>query len=136
MSRRHPRESSHFREPFLTAMRLLRVTTAVDGSPADLADLARLAAGGSRDAQDRLLRALEGEMVALAYWKLRDVHSARDVVQDSMIEILRSIRNLEDPAQVRSWAMSIVSHNASDWARKRKLPARPEMPPSPADVDR
>ena len=132
----NPRRVSLFGELSSTGMRHLHVNTVVVGSPADLADLARLAAQGGRDAQDRLLRALEGEMVSLAYWKLKDVHFARDVVQESMIEIIRSIGQLHDPAQIRPWAMSIVSHNASDVTRKRGLPARAAKPRLEDDVDR
>jgi RNA polymerase sigma-70 factor (ECF subfamily) len=108
----------------------------VDGSRADLADLAGLAAQGGREAQDKLLRALEGEMISLAYWRLKDVHAAHDVVQESMIEIIRSIGKLDDPARVRPWAMSIVSHNATDAGRRGNPPARAGGPRSEADVDR
>lgn len=105
--------------------------------PFELQELVSLAVRGRQEALDHLLRLLEGELLAFAGWKVRDPHLARDVVQESLIEIARGIAGLDDPSRVRSWALSIVAHNAVDALRKRTPVApTPGREPDEVRIDR
>ena len=114
----------------------LHMSTPSFSGSCDLSDLADDARLGHREALESLLRALEGELVSLACWKLKDFHAAQDIVQETLLEITRAISRLEDPSRVRSWAMTILSHNLTDAVRRRNLLPPPLVEPSYTDQDR
>lgn len=50
---------------------------------------------------------------------LNDPDEARDAVQDAQIKAWRSLRQLRDPAQARTWFFSIVKNQCRSTMRKR-----------------
>jgi RNA polymerase sigma factor (sigma-70 family) len=48
-----------------------------------------------------------------------DENSCLDVVQDSMLKVLRSIRPMDSPQRVGAWSRSVVRSVAYDWLRRR-----------------
>ena len=49
-----------------------------------------------------------------------DTHEAHDVLQDTWLTIVRSLRSLEDPARFPAFAFRIVTRRAADHARRRR----------------
>ncbi|MCH8151836.1 MAG: RNA polymerase sigma factor [Planctomycetes bacterium] len=81
-----------------------------------------------------VLRCQSGEQKALeeliARWQPRLWRHARrltgrreaawDVLQETLLAIVRSLHRLDDPALFRTWAYRIATHKSADWMRKQQ----------------
>lgn len=53
-------------------------------------------------------------------WHLTgDTEASKEIVQDTWLEIVRTIRRLKQPQSFRGWAFRIVSNKATDWMRRQ-----------------
>ena len=75
---------------------------------------------GSKQALEALLTRWQEPLWRHAVRMTRDSSLADDVLQESLIAIVRQIRNLNDPARFRSWAYRIVTFKAADQIRSRQ----------------
>lgn len=82
-----------------------------------LAASARL---GDRSALNALARRWEKRLVRHAFRLTGDADLARDVAQDSWVDIARGIARLDDTAAFTAWAFRIVTRRAADAIRKAK----------------
>lgn len=82
------------------------------------------AQSGDRDAFDVLLRDVGPSLQRYVARVTGDAALADDVVQETLITIVRKLTWLSDPALFRPWAFRIASRNAFRHLRKR----RPEEP--------
>ena len=81
-----------------------------------------------------VLRCQSGEQKALepliARWQPRLWRHARrltgrrdaawDVLQETLLAIVRSLHRLDDPALFRTWAYRIATNKSADWTRKQQ----------------
>jgi RNA polymerase sigma-70 factor, ECF subfamily len=76
---------------------------------------------GDRDAFDALLRDIAPPLLRYATRVTGHVALAEDVVQETLIAIVRKIEWLNDPSLFRPWAYRIASRQAFRALKKRKL---------------
>jgi DNA-directed RNA polymerase specialized sigma24 family protein len=71
--------------------------------PITLEDLARRALEGDRDALDRLVHALQGDLFALALRMLWNREDAEDATQEILIRIVARLSQFEFRSRVKTW---------------------------------
>ncbi len=74
---------------------------------------------GDAEALAQLVLRWQASFRRHAWYLTQDSESARDVVQDAWVDIVRNIRRLREPASFRAWAFRIVSNKAADLIRQR-----------------
>ncbi|MGI9625994.1 MAG: RNA polymerase sigma factor [Longimicrobiales bacterium] len=79
---------------------------------------------GDRKAMHVLVRRWNPRLARFALRFVNDPDSARDVVQEAWIGIMRGLPRLKDPGRFRSWAYSIVANKARDWGRRQSRRSR------------
>lgn len=79
-----------------------------------------------------IIRAQQGERQALhellSHWsqryflyavnRLQDHEAAKDVTQDCLFSIARSLKKLRDPSAFQKWSFKILERRCVDWLRK------------------
>lgn len=87
-----------------------------------LAQLARRAIDGDRDALDQLLRELGPQLVRTARLVVgAGSWAAEDAAQEAMIDVMRGIRHLRNPEAVRGWALRVTTTRAIKIARRERI---------------
>ncbi len=88
------------------------------------AELIRLFRTGNKtekeDAFTELMRRHHRLMYACAYHVTSDVHSADDIVTESMKKVWDHLESLDDPRRLRAWLRQTVENTALDSLRKKK----------------
>ena len=79
------------------------------------------AQSGDRDAFDALLREIAPPLLRYVARVVGEVAMAEDVVQETLIAIVRKIEWLNDPNLFRAWAYRIASRQAFRALKKRRL---------------
>jgi RNA polymerase sigma-70 factor (ECF subfamily) len=79
------------------------------------------AQSGDRDAFDALLRAIAPPLLRFARRVTGETAMAEDVVQETLIAIVRKIEWLHDPGLFRAWAYRIASRQAFRALGKQRL---------------
>jgi RNA polymerase sigma-70 factor (ECF subfamily) len=75
---------------------------------------------GNKKAMSLLVKRWHKRLCKQANWYVKDLDTAKDVVQDSWTIIFNKIHGLRDSNQFGSWALSIVTRKSLDWLRKNK----------------
>jgi len=75
---------------------------------------------GDKKALTLLVKRWQKKLVIHSNRFVKDLDSAKDIVQDCWIVIFRNLNNLRDPAVFRVWAMSIVAKKSVNWIRKQQ----------------
>ena len=75
---------------------------------------------GDRRAMTRLIELRGARLMAHAMRMLGEVETARDVVQDAWIEIIRSLAGLRAPGAFLPWALRIVTRQVAQVISKRQ----------------
>ncbi|NQV68957.1 MAG: RNA polymerase sigma factor [Pseudohongiella sp.] len=73
---------------------------------------------GERDAFTALVKAWERRYYLYALNRLEDREAAKDVTQDCLLSISRSLGTLSDPAAFPKWSFRILERRCIDWLRK------------------
>lgn len=73
---------------------------------------------GDMAAFDALIRNWEKRYFLYAVNRLKDREAARDVTQECLLAISRSISTLADPAAFPKWSFRILERRCIDWLRK------------------
>ncbi|TWU58552.1 ECF RNA polymerase sigma factor SigH [Rubripirellula tenax] len=81
----------------------------IDLSPKRLTLLVLRAQAGDRDAADSLLRVHQDELFGYLMKTLGDRSDAEDVLQTTLLQVVRKIRWLREPLRFRSWMFCIAS---------------------------
>lgn len=94
-------------------------------SASDLAQLARRAALGEKDAGDVLMRELSPAIVRTARLVVGPGSSvAEDAAQEAVIDVSRAIGTLREPEAVVGWAIRITVARAIKVSRRERLKSR------------
>jgi RNA polymerase sigma-70 factor (ECF subfamily) len=80
--------------------------------------LVRSAREGDRAAFEELVRRTSRLVFARLYLETGDTHRAEDLLQETLLQAFRSIRNLADPGGFRAWLLRIAQNVAIDAARR------------------
>lgn len=73
-----------------------------------LEDLARQAIGGDRDALDRLIRALQGDVYALALRMLWNREDAEDATQEVLVRVVTRLAQFDFRSKLKTWVYRIA----------------------------
>ncbi|MEW5989832.1 MAG: RNA polymerase sigma factor [Chloroflexota bacterium] len=90
--------------------------------------LVRRARAGDHDAFAALAVRVTPRLYGLAVRILRDVPSAEDVVQQSLVDAWRDLRGLRDAAAFNSWIVRLLVRNAHREARRTRAVSRISFP--------
>ena len=85
------------------------------------------AQNGDHEAFEQLAAAMAGRLVGTATLILRDRDSARDAVQETLIDVWRSLPSLRDPDAFEAWVQRILvraCHSAVRSNRRRAVEIR------------
>jgi RNA polymerase sigma-70 factor, ECF subfamily len=93
------------------------------------------AQSGDREAFDLLLRDIAPALLRYATRVAADAALAEDIVQETLIVIVRKIRWLNDPALFRAWSYRIASREAFRMLRKRRAVIFEPIEEDTASVD-
>jgi RNA polymerase sigma-70 factor, ECF subfamily len=74
---------------------------------------------GERGAFDELVKHWQQRYFLYAYNRLKDREAARDVTQECLLSISRSLNKLADPAAFPKWSFRILERRCIDWLRKK-----------------
>jgi RNA polymerase sigma-70 factor, ECF subfamily len=83
-------------------------------------ELATLTQIGRTDASQELCVQLSARVARLVASKLGTDSEAKDVVQDTFEQILRSIPSLKNTAHLESWVTTVTTHTVSRELRRRR----------------
>lgn len=91
---------------------------------------------GEKDAFNTLIKNWEQRYFLYALNRLKSREAAKDVTQESLISISKSLRKLSDPASYPKWSFRIVERRCVDWLRKtirerEFIQAQDELPEVP-----
>jgi RNA polymerase sigma factor (sigma-70 family) len=92
--------------------------TVVDCSDTELIFLARQ---GDKSAFSRLVLRYQPMAQRIARQAIRNEDSARDIVQDAMLQAYLSLAKLNDPTQFKSWLYGIVLNLCRNELRRHKV---------------
>lgn len=103
------------------------------GSPTslDLDDLLRRCIKGDAIAWEVLVRQLQGRVHGVARFYLRDGEEARDIAQEALIRVYRSLDTYRMGTNFTAWVLRITRNCAID--RLRQLRASPQTEELPDD---
>lgn len=92
--------------------------------------------GGDIDAFNTLMKNWEQRYFLYALNRLKSREAAKDVTQESLLSISKSLRKLSDPASFPKWSFRIVERRCLDWLRKtirerEIIQAQEELPEVP-----
>jgi len=95
------------------------------------------AQSGDRDAFDALLRDIAPPLQRYVARVTGDAALADDVVQETLITIVRKLTWLSDPSVFRAWAFRIASRNAFRQLRRRRIdePLDDDIPFEEREID-
>lgn len=99
----------------------------------ELLRLVERARAGDRAALERLTEAILPYASALARAHCGGRLEAEDVLQESLLELCRSLESLADPRDFLPWLRALVRNNAADRGRRRASHREVPLPPG---VDR
>ena len=90
----------------------------------DLTDeeLASVAREGNFNAFEELVRRYSSPLFKLALGLVGDYEDARDILQQSLIQIHASLPTRQDTGSLRNWIFTITRHKCLDHLRKRHIP--------------
>lgn len=100
-------------------------------------DLLEQARAGKADALDRLLTLLEQSVFGFALSMCRDVEDAREVLQETFLSAIRSLRDFRGECRLRTWLYRIAVNSCGRLHRERWVHRAEELPAgeSPPGVD-
>jgi len=102
-------------------------TARVARGPAGFADtreaadeLVVAAQNGDASALDQLLRDLRPRLLRFAGTLVPNQDAAQDIVQDTLVRIVKSLGQLNEPPAFRTWAFTILRRNAIEYFRRER----------------
>ena len=95
----------------------------------DLDDLLRRCIKGDALAWEALVRRLQGRVYGVARFYLRDREEARDIAQEALIRVYRSLDTFRMGTNFTAWVLRITRNCAIDRLRQlRATPGTEELP--------
>lgn len=99
----------------------VEVRPVLGAEPLKDAELVRRALSGDRWAEEMLYRRHAGGLLGMCTRLLRNGVDAEDVVQDAFVDAFEQLDKLREPAQFRSWLVSVAVHKVHRRLRRRRL---------------
>jgi RNA polymerase sigma-70 factor (ECF subfamily) len=86
----------------------------------DLEKLFQKARDGDEGAKNELFDTLRVRLRLFAHRRVRDKETAEDIVQDTLLTIVRNYQTLEVKVSFTSWVYTILNNGLANYARKAK----------------
>lgn len=83
-------------------------------------ELVQKAKDGNDNAFDNLIVEMEKEMYLIARSKLSNDEDIADIIQDTILDIYKSLHKLKDNSLFKTWAIKILINNCNKFYRKNK----------------
>lgn len=93
-------------------------------APDIAAETVTLAAHGDADAVERIVRALQGPIHAIARRMLHDREDAEDATQESLVRIVTRLAQFRGESKFSTWAFRIAVRRILDFREQRAAAAR------------
>ncbi len=97
------------------------VAVVVDKTPSDLELVRRIQKEDDLGAYEALVRRLEKEAYGLAYTILGNREDARDALQESFLNLYRSIKTFRGESSIRTYFFRILTNRCRDELRKKSV---------------
>lgn len=94
----------------------------------------QLARQGDRDAQSRLLRAMQDHWFRFCCSQLRDPERAQDAVQETALRVLKSVARFDGRSSFKTWSFGIAL-NVCREIRRRRIGTDLDSAPEPVTSD-
>ncbi|MEM7107307.1 MAG: RNA polymerase sigma factor [Bacteroidota bacterium] len=75
---------------------------------------------GNKEAAELLVKRWHNRLISLSFKIVNNLETAKDIVQDSWMVIIRKAGSLNDPHKFKTWAFRIVHNRSIDWIRSQK----------------
>ncbi|MEM6524654.1 MAG: RNA polymerase sigma factor [Bacteroidota bacterium] len=75
---------------------------------------------GDGKAAELLVKRWHKRLISFSFKLVNNLEVAKDIVQDSWIVVINSIRSLKDPHKFKTWAFRIVHNKSIDWIRSQR----------------
>ena len=98
-----------------------------------MVELVVRARGGDRDAFAELVARSIARLTAVARLILRDEYAAQDAVQETFIEVWRSLPGLREPDRFEAWVRRLLVRACFKGVRRKKRVEAVEIHLTPAD---
>ncbi len=89
------------------------------GQTTDPADLVRLAISGRTQAVEQLVDLYAPRLYGLLYRMTGSAPDAEDLLQETLIKMLRALGNYRESGRFEPWLFSIAANLARDWLRRQ-----------------
>ncbi len=83
--------------------------------------------GGNAAAFDGIVSLMRGKFYYTVYKSVRDEYETEDIVQEVLIRIFRSLKDLSDPLSFKKWSYSIVNSVTLDYLKSRRVRSTGDM---------
>jgi RNA polymerase sigma-70 factor (ECF subfamily) len=83
-------------------------------------ELVRQALSGRSSAYGELARRWSASILAFCHAKVRSVHAAEDLAQESLLRGLRALPTLSDPEKFGAWLRGIALRVCLDWLKSKQ----------------
>ncbi len=81
---------------------------------------ARKAKNGNKESLEKLIKDSYNQLFKTAYLYVSNENDALDIVQESVIKIIRKINTLKHPKYVRSWMVRVAINTSLDFIKRDK----------------
>jgi RNA polymerase sigma-70 factor (ECF subfamily) len=81
--------------------------------------LVMAAQDGDAEAMEKLVRRWYKKLWQYVFRLTSDSHAAWDITQQSWLEIIKSLRKINDPENFKAWAYRIVTNKSIDWLKNK-----------------
>ena len=87
---------------------------------ADDGELVRQAASGDRQAADQLVRRWSARVLAVCRSRVRHMHTAEDLAQETLLRAMRGLSTLAEPERFGPWVCGIARRVCLDWLKDNR----------------
>ncbi|WP_372366101.1 RNA polymerase sigma factor [Candidatus Uabimicrobium sp. HlEnr_7] len=93
---------------------------------------------GDSESLQILIEYWQSRLLKHAWYITADREAAQDIVQESWLAVMKSLRNLQDPSRFRSWIYQITTNKCIDWIRhcQRQKKWQSEVPKNLSQSDK
>src|SRR3954469_1348549 len=83
------------------------------------ADLVAASLAGNRDAFGQIVARYQSLICSLAYSATGNLSQSEDLAQETFVTAWKQLRNLHEPAKLRSWLCGITRNLVHNWLRSQ-----------------
>lgn len=82
-------------------------------------DLVRKSQKGDKDAFTQVILMIKNDLYKIAKAKTTNEEDIQDIIQETMLDAYKHIKNLKDPSKFKSWIIKILINNCNKYYKKK-----------------